>query len=134
MKNLKIDAPFLSKFNRQSIYITSETELYQSIIEEIGNILSSKLRVIGDYRNPKVKDSPFCYGVRDLQSIGTSSEEMEEFKLHCRTMILNFEPRIQDIEITKIFLNRETQNLRLDVTCFLKNGNRKFSTEISISS
>jgi predicted component of type VI protein secretion system len=133
MNNLKIDAPFLDKFNRSSVYISSYEELYDSIIEEISKILSSKLRTPGSYQNIQIIDSPFSYGVRDLQSVGTSTEDLADFKEHCRAMILRFENRISDLEIDDISFDKEKQNLKMNITCVLKHFDKKFTAEIKIS-
>jgi predicted component of type VI protein secretion system len=131
MAKNNIYAPFLSKFSRESVYIQSDDELYQSIIEEIENILSSRLKIPDDYTTLLSENTPFSYGVRDIQSIGGSNEEFEKLKTHYRDTILRFEPRLLDIEIGKMQIHRDTQTLKIEMTCVVKNSNKKFTTSIS---
>ncbi len=128
MINKRTDAPFLSKFNRNSIYLNSENELCESIINEIGNILSSKLKTID--KNEKL---PFSYGIRDLQSIDNSVESINEFKIHCMEQILRYEPRIEDLYINECVINKMNQTLEIELFCKIKGKNQNLSTKISIS-
>ena len=129
----KIDIPFLEKFNSQSVYFKSSNELYKSIIREIENILSSRLKLTDEYLEVNFKDVPFYYGTRDLESIEISREGLHNFKSHCKKMILACEPRLKDLEFTKIEVNKEKQNLILNIVCYLKKSNGKFTSEIKIS-
>ncbi|MDR2667372.1 MAG: GPW/gp25 family protein [Holosporales bacterium] len=131
MAKNKIDVPFLYKFNEKSTYIQSKDELYLSITEEIGNILSSKLKIPGDFTEIAFESTPFSYGVRDIQSIETSNEKLEKLKTHYRKAILNFEPRLSDVEVKTISVNNETQTLKIELICTTKIDDKKFATEIS---
>ncbi|MDR3224049.1 MAG: hypothetical protein LBT03_00455 [Holosporales bacterium] len=132
MSKHKINAPFLSKFNRPFQYFSGHSELCKSIIDEIGNILSTKLKLPGDYRSNVFMDVPFSYGVRDIQSVGISLEDLESFKEHCRLQILAFESRISDLEIEDISFNKEKQNIKMTINCKLKNSEQRFTTNIGI--
>ena len=128
MTKKRIDAPFLSKFNRDSIYMNPDSELYESIINEIGNILSSKLKTID--RN---EDSPFSYGIRDLQSIDNSEDSLSDFKIHCAKQILRYEPRIEDIYINECSINKMQQTLEIELVCKIKGRNKDLNTKISVA-
>lgn len=123
----KIDAPFLSKFNRNSVYLDSDDEFYQSIIDEIGNILSSKLKIID-----KANESPFAYGIKDLQSIDNSIDSLDDFKIHCIKQILRYEPRIDEVFINECVINKMNQTLEIELFCKIKGRNQNLSTKISI--
>jgi predicted component of type VI protein secretion system len=125
---IKIDRPFLEKFTERSIYLTSYDELCKSVINEIGNILSSKLKLNDE--NSKSFKIPFLYGVRDLQSIGISDDNIENFKRHCEKIILELEPRLSRIEFDKVNVNKEEQSLKVEITCHLKYRNKKFEAVI----
>ena len=120
----RIDAPFLSKFNEGSIYLKTESELFNSIINEIGNILSTKLKM--KYTSG---DSPFSYGISDLQSLENSEDSLNEFKIQCRKTILQFEPRISDIVISDCSFNGLNQCLEIEISCQLKSSEKIFSTK-----
>ncbi len=127
MTEERTDAPFLSKFNRDSVYLSSENELCESIINEIGNILSSKLKTFD-----KNEKSPFSYGIRDLQSIDNSVDALDEFKIHCMEQILRYEPRIEDLYISECNINKMNQTLEIELFCKIKGKNQNLSTKISI--
>ncbi|MDR0630585.1 MAG: GPW/gp25 family protein [Holosporales bacterium] len=131
---IKLDHSFLSKFNNNQIYINSTDELYKSIMKEIENILSSRLKLSNSYKTdyPKM-NSPFSYGVRDLQSIESSQETFEDFKIHCQNTILAFEPRLKNITISDIKINKDILMLFIKITIFLKDTKRVFTTEIMIN-
>jgi predicted component of type VI protein secretion system len=112
---LRIDRLFLEKFTESSIYLKSEEDFVRSIIHEIGNILSCRL----DSTVP-ISDSPFSYGTQDLESVNTSAKELSSFGALCRSSILRFEPRLEDLEISDIKIDRETQTLFLDIVCYPK--------------
>lgn len=123
----RVDSPFLSKFNQDSIYLNSDEELYKSIIDEIGNILSSKLKITN--RN---EESPFAYGIRDLQSIDNSMDRLNDFKNHCIEKILRYEPRIEDLYINECSINKMNQTLEIELICKIKGKDKHLSTKISI--
>ena len=126
----KVDLPFLEKFNQDSVYIDSYSVLCQSIVDEIGSILFSKLKISGKYMN--FKDVPFSYGIRDIQSINVSYDELRDFKTHCEEAILNLEPRLESIEISDIKLDKEKQVLNLKIICLPKHHKQNFITEIKL--
>lgn len=123
----RIDVPFLTKFNRNEVFFDNKNALFESIIQEIGNILSTKLKTDSiDY------DSPFSYGVRDLQSLDTSELEIENFKTHCREAILKFEPRLSDVMIQSCTVNHSRQTIELELVCKLRQGLEVFSTKFQL--
>lgn len=127
MTEKKIDAPFLSKFNRNSVYFNSDEELYKSIIDEIGNILSSKLKILN-----KKEKSPFGYGIRDLQSIDNSIDCLNDFKINCIEKILYYEPRIEEVYINECIVNKMNQTIEIELICKIKGKNKHLSTKISV--
>lgn len=133
LKNTKLqntDRPFFSKFNSNSACFHSESELFQSILLEIKNILESRLKLTDADIAIYGDDLPFFYGIRDLQSIDLSSGWMQKFKIHCQTIILKLEPRLQTIDITKIWIDQKQQCINLKITCHLPN--KKFSSVLHI--
>ncbi len=120
MIDTRIDAPFLTKFNRKSPYL-KPNELIDSITDEIGNILASKTAL-----------SPFLYGVPDLQSLDNSPESLNTFAEHCRKAVLRFEPRVRDVEISNCHINTNTQSLELEISCFVPTLNQKLKTQINL--
>lgn len=130
----KIDRPFLSKFNNNSVYFNSQDEFYKSIVKEIYYILESNLKLSDEYLKLNTCNLPFSYGTRDLQSIETSTEGLINFKIHCKESILKSEPRLSDIEITDISIDKEKQALTLKILCCLKNNNNEtFETEVKLT-
>lgn len=128
----KIDRPFFEKFNKHNVYFNSQEEYYLSIVNEIGNILSSRLK-ISDIEINNVgglADIPFIYGIRDIHSVNTLNTD--EFKAQCRDLVMMFEPRITDFEITSITHNQEIQSLELTVRCVIKKNNKTISTTIKV--
>ncbi|MBR1479470.1 MAG: GPW/gp25 family protein [Alphaproteobacteria bacterium] len=123
----RIDIPFLDKFNSDTSFFRSESELVASIVNEIGNILSTRLR-------ERDAVPPFDYGIRDLQSLEGSGEFVERFKAHCRAAILRFEPRVSDILVEDCRFNQQTQHLEMDILIQIKSSNKSFPTKISIGS
>lgn len=125
----RVDTPFLTKFNRDSPYLKSEDDLFASIMEEIGNILSTKLKTFEISYN-----SPYSYGVRDLQSLENSKESLDTFEENCRRAILRFEPRVSDVTVIKSHINNNLQTLELELSCYVPLANRAFSTKITLHS
>ncbi|MDR1289324.1 MAG: GPW/gp25 family protein [Holosporales bacterium] len=114
----------MDKFTETSIYFKSDRDFVQSIISEIENILSCRL----DPTLP-IEESPFSYGTKDLESINTASEDLNAFGSLCRRAILHFEPRLDDLEITDVKIDRETQTISLEIVCYPKrNDLTRFST------
>ena len=109
----RIDAPFLTKFVNNKTFLTHD-ELIASIVNEIGNILSTKLK-------QKFDDStktPYGYGVPDLQSLDSSAESLGGFKEKCCKAILAYEPRVSDVTISDCFIDYKTQMLHMQLTVF----------------
>lgn len=125
MNKKRIDAPFLSKFNRKSVYFDSEEEICNSIINEIGNILSSKLKI-----TDKSEETPFSYGIRDLQSVDNSQDAIEEFKDHCIRQILRYEPRVEEVYINECNLNKMNQTLEIELVCKIRGQDHTLNTKI----
>ena len=112
MIDKRIDAPFLAKFVKKTPFL-SQNELIESIVDEIGNILSSR------HQAPEGVKFPFAYGIHDLLSMDNSVEMMNEFKENCRDAILRFEPRVSDVAITNCQIDylHQSLNIELLITC-----------------
>ena len=112
MIDKRIDAPFLQKFVRKTPFL-NQNELIESIVNEIGNILSSRHQFPG-----RIK-FPFAYGIQDLLSMDNSVESLNTFKENCRNAILKFEPRVSDVAITNCQSNHlhQSLNIELIITC-----------------
>ncbi|MDR0744678.1 MAG: GPW/gp25 family protein [Holosporales bacterium] len=121
------DKPLFEKFNSKSVLFDSDQEFLSSILDEIDNIISTRLKL--RYERGLL-DNPFAYGIRDLQSIDISSESLENFKLHCQKAILASEPRITNIEIVDVKVNNENQAILFDMLISLKDN--KFEKKFSI--
>jgi predicted component of type VI protein secretion system len=120
-----MDRPFLDKIAKGSTYCSGHEEYVSSIVGEIENVLSCRL---------KDKDNgPFSYGVSDILSIGRQSDGLEKFGLECQEIIKKLEPRISDIEITSIVPNNNNQTLELTMTCILKKTGQKIYPKVIIS-
>ncbi|MDR0640386.1 MAG: GPW/gp25 family protein [Holosporales bacterium] len=113
----RVDREYLAKFQDHPVYLESERDISDSITKEIRNILSTKLGWSHPFMSINFRDLPVSYGVRDLSSIGTSQAELENFKVHCRAAILNFEPRLCDLEISGIRINKEIQSISIEMIC-----------------
>ncbi len=127
MKTVKklMDRPFLSKFDKVPAYFLSKEEVYESIIREIKNILEANLK--------STTRSPFEYGTKDIQSIETSNSGIEKFKEHCRETILKLEPRLREVEITEINIDKERQEIKIRIIGHLKKDREgEIKTEIKI--
>ena len=127
MKN-KIDKPFFEKFNSSSLFFKSKEEIYHSIVSEIGNILASRLKMKDEVLT--LCENPFSYGVRDFQSIDGSEKALQQFMQLCRKMILKNEPRISNIEIEKVRMDKEQQKILLEATIFV--GDNSFETNLAV--
>ncbi len=126
--NSRLDRPFLDKFFKESTYFQDKREYIDSIIDEISNILSSRLRTVGGF-----DDNPFNYGIRDLLSLDFSRDDLTTFKNQCRSIILRLEPRISDLEITSLKVNTEKQALNFEIVCVLKATGDKIYPKVIIS-
>lgn len=127
-----IDRPFLEKFNT-STFFKNTSDLCNSIAVEIANILSSNLRIKGNFSNlPNINVNPYAYGTRDLQSLLTSSIIRREFIEHCQQQILHLEPRIESCEISNTSINHIRQYVRFDVSYTIRNVNDVLTTTITL--
>ena len=110
MIDKRIDVPFLMKFISDKTFLTPD-ELIASIVNEIGNILSAKLKQKFDDSNK----TPYGYGVPDLQSLDNSPESLGSFRESCRKAILSFEPRVSDATISECFIDYKKQILHIEL-------------------
>ncbi|MDR2074932.1 MAG: hypothetical protein LBP31_01795 [Holosporales bacterium] len=120
----KLDRPFLDKIVVRSTYFSNYEEYVSSIIDEIGNILSCRLK--------NKENSSFNYGISDILSVGSDNDNLEKFKLECQNIVKKLEPRISDIEITDIDSNNKTQTMELTMVCILKETGQKIYPKITI--
>jgi predicted component of type VI protein secretion system len=109
----------------RSTYCKNYEEYVSSIIDEIENILSCRLK--------NKENGPFDYGAPDLLSVGVESNNLEKFKLECQMMIKKLEPRISDIEITNVVPNNNNQTLELTMICVLKETGQKIYPRVIVS-
>ncbi|MBQ8651016.1 MAG: GPW/gp25 family protein [Alphaproteobacteria bacterium] len=105
---------FLDKFN------SSNYNIERSVISEIGRILSTKLSYVADISDYTVFRRPYGYGVKDLQSLGLSNDNISQFAEHCRQAILIFEPRVSDVIIENTEINSNKQHIELSLILRLK--------------
>ncbi len=76
MMNKGFQQSFLDKFN------SSNYNIERSVISEIGRILSTKLSYVADISDYTVFRRPYGYGVKDLQSLGLSNDNISQFAEH----------------------------------------------------
>jgi predicted component of type VI protein secretion system len=122
-----VDRAFLDKFKRGSTYCRDYGEYISSIVEEIRNIMSCRLR---SYEG--VSENPFCYGLKDIVSVSISHGGFEIFKKECRRSILSLEPRISDIEINEVSIDNEKQEMFIDVSCIIKLNGDKINRKLKL--
>lgn len=125
MSNKKIDTPFFQKMVTMSKFI-SFPEYKNSIINEIRNILSSRIKG-NDYKN-----SPFLYGIPDIESLDGSLDNLELFKKKSESLIIHNEPRISEIRILNAVMNNNTQLLELQMRCVCRLNSSVFNVCLKI--
>jgi predicted component of type VI protein secretion system len=108
----------------QSTYCDKYEEYVSSVIDEIENILSCRLKSKGS--------GSFNYGVFDLLSVGIESGSLEKFRLECQRIIKKLEPRISEVEITNVTPDNNNQTLELTMVCVLRETGRKIYPRIVI--
>lgn len=131
---MRIDRPFFEKLKNKSVYFNDDDEYYRSIIMEIGNIFSSRLKYkdsfLDEIMDKKSRDIPFLYGIRDFQSL--NNFDTEKFKIQAREIIIRLEPRIIDFEIISLNFNYQLQRLEMNIRCTIKQNNKKINTKIFV--
>lgn len=122
----RFDRSLFEKIADRQTYYKSYEEYKNSVIYELENILSCRLR--DSYRD--LKESPYAYGIRDFLSQEISTANLELFKKEIQMIIKALDPRIFNIEIIEIKVNFEKQALEFSIDCVLKGG--KFQHRVSI--
>ena len=105
---MKADRPLLDKFV-YSVFFDNVKDLGRSIAHEINNILSSRV--------PKALDLPFKYGILDFSVF---NEDESLFISYIKKAILEFEPRINLINITDLKVDRQKQVISFTLKFTLK--------------
>ncbi len=125
---MKVDRSFFDKFNN-STYISNINELGTSIITEIHNILSTRLKSHINLNTFKsTEKSPFDYGIVDLQSFANLNQLSE----HIKQCVLLNEPRIKDCHIENININNNKQSINFDILFIINNASECFQSNINI--
>ena len=78
----------------------------------------------------KSEETPFSYGIRDLQSVDNSQDAIEEFKDHCIRQILRYEPRVEEVYINECNLNKMNQTLEIELVCKIRGQDHTLNTKI----
>lgn len=121
----KLDRPFLEKIALGGTYCSNYESYADSIIEEIENILSCRLKGQGG-----ISENPFRYGIWDLLSQDLSKDELEIFRANCQNVIEELEPRVSNIEISDLNINHLKQAVEFVITCTLKVNNKNIYREM----
>jgi predicted component of type VI protein secretion system len=125
---------FLSKFCADDSVGSSSGDLCKSVIDEIENILSSRLKAVGNYNGSHLRSvNPFAYGIVDMQSLDYSRESIESFKKHCRDVILDLEPRLEDVVIHDVRPDQPSRHLVINMTLLLKSSKETYTKDVIIS-
>lgn len=125
-RSKSIDRPFLDKLKYGSVYCKDYDEYISSIVNEIYNILSCRLK-----SSDKVTQNPFCYGIKDLQSLDLSYNNLESFRIQCEKIIEHLEPRVDKVEISNINILKNTQSLEFSIKCIIKKTGSKLIKKLS---
>lgn len=124
----RFDRSFLEKISVGETYHGDYESYKMSVINEIGNILSCRLKSEGG-----ISENPFSYGIKDLLSQDISKDDLDIFRINCQRIVKELEPRILDIEFTDLKVNARRQVLELAMKCVLKLGNQKIYQKMLIS-
>lgn len=125
---MKIDRSFFDKFNNNT-YIKNIKELGESIIAEIYNILSTRLKLNINLKNfNRIKKNPFDYGIIDLQSF----KNIEQLSENIKQCILLNEPRIKECIIKNVSINTYNQTINFDIIFTIHNYDEYFQNLINI--
>ena len=125
---MKIDRSFFDKFNNNT-YIKNIKELGESIIAEIYNILSTRLKLNINLKNfNRIKKNPFDYGIMDLQSF----KNIEQLSENIKQCILLNEPRIKECIIENVSINTYNQTINFDIIFTIHNYDEYFQNLINI--
>ena len=121
---MQIDRPFFDKFNSSAI-ISNIRDLGKSIVQEVDRILNSRLPIDNA---TSIKDNPFYYGINEIISIGSDDYLNNVFIPHMKKHILDAEPRINDLDVSNVVIDRFTQTISFNIKFTFKNST--FSTNI----
>lgn len=125
---MKVDRSFFDKFNN-STYINSIKELGESIIAEVYNILSTRLKSHINFKKFNgTKENPFNYGIIDLQSF----DNIEQLSENIRQCILLYEPRIKNCYIENMIIDNYKQSINFNVLFTIDNYSECFQSFINI--
>ena len=125
---MKIDRSFFDKFNN-STYISNVKELGESIIAEIYNILSTRLKShINSINFKGTQYNPFDYGILDLQSFNN----IEELSENIKQCIILHEPRIKECYIENINIDKQKQLITFNILFVIDNYSQCFQSNLNI--
>lgn len=125
---MRIDRPFFDKFN-SSTYIQDIKELGKSIIVEIYNILSTRIKShINVNKFKGTSENPFDYGIIDLQSF----DNIEKLSSNIRSSIMLYDPRVKDCYIENININQQQQSIEFSILFTIDQYSECFRSNINI--
>ena len=125
---MKVDRSFFDKFNN-STYINNIKELGESIIAEIYNILSTRLKShINSSTFKGTKENPFDYGIIDLQSFNN----IEQLSENIKQCIMLYEPRIKDCHIENVNIDQQKQSITFNIFFIIDSYSKCFQSNINI--
>ncbi|MBR1944096.1 MAG: GPW/gp25 family protein [Alphaproteobacteria bacterium] len=130
-----MDRSFFDKFNN-STYLKDVNEFGKSIISEIYNILSTRLRLpinIKDFKG--TKNNPFNYGILDLLAFDNINkmDKLEQLSDNIKQCIMLHEPRIKDCHIENLTINNQKQNISFNIIFTIYNYSEYFRSNIYIN-
>jgi predicted component of type VI protein secretion system len=115
----RIDRPFFDKFVEEKGRIETEKEYVGSIVEEVGNILCSRIRVPIELALSSTK-VPFSYGIIAIESLNISQEDLDIFRRRCELLIVKNEPRLTKVNIVDIKTIESTIKITMECVCFFR--------------
>jgi predicted component of type VI protein secretion system len=125
----RVECVFFDKVLTQKKYIESEDEYEDTIISEINNILSSRLKLKRGLANAQ-HENPFMYGIPDIESLDGSQDSLDDFQKRCEKLILSSDPRLSEVKITDVTndCSKQVIEMKIEAICSLNGKKIKFST------
>ncbi|MBQ9440857.1 MAG: GPW/gp25 family protein [Alphaproteobacteria bacterium] len=125
---MRVDRSFLDKFH-SSTYIQNKKEFGESIIAEVYNILSTRIKShINMDKFKGTNENPFDYGILDLQSF----DNVEQLSENIKQCIIFHEPRIKECYIENININPKQQSIEFNILFTIDNYSECFKSNINI--
>lgn len=129
------DRSFFDKFNNTT-YFKNVNELGKSIISEIYNILSTRLKSSINLNNFNgTKNNPFDYGILDVLAMDNNNniDKIEQLSNNISKCIMLYEPRIKNCHIENLTINNQKQTISFDIIFTIYTYSDYFRSKITIN-